>query len=68
MQKSEIAKLRHALGMTQEQLAAEVGVSRVAVTLWENGKRSPSGPAEKILEQLKAKLAKKLSRNQAATS
>ena len=37
----EIRKYRQAAGMTVEQLANKIGVTRSAVTLWENGKREP---------------------------
>lgn len=37
-----IAALRKARGWTQVELAAEVGVRRDKVSLWENGHRVPS--------------------------
>ena len=33
---------RTALGMTQEDLAARVGVERPAIALWETGARTPT--------------------------
>jgi putative transcriptional regulator len=36
-----VRALRHRLGLTQEQLAQEVGVSFSTVNVWENGKRAP---------------------------
>ncbi|MBP0958397.1 MAG: helix-turn-helix transcriptional regulator [Oscillospiraceae bacterium] len=32
---------RHKAGMTQEQLAKELGVTPSCVTMWENGNRKP---------------------------
>ena len=37
----KIKELRKAKNMTQEQLAAEVGVERTAVAMWEAGKSTP---------------------------
>lgn len=37
----KIKALRESKNMTQEQLAAEVGVERTAVAMWETGKSSP---------------------------
>ena len=36
---------RLALRLTQEDLAADVGCSPATISLWEDGKRSPRGPA-----------------------
>lgn len=36
-----IAKLRKEKGMTQEQLANAIGITRVAITQYENGERIP---------------------------
>lgn len=40
--KNRIRKLREALGLTQEQLAQRIGVSRQAVNAIETGKYEPS--------------------------
>ena len=48
----EVRKLREALGMTQGELAAEVGTTRVSVSQWENGVHPPSGLATKQLRRL----------------
>lgn len=42
---------REAAGMTMEQLADQVGVTRQAVGQWEAGS-SPSGPARRLLAQI----------------
>lgn len=47
-----IHEIRDALGMTQEQLAARLGVSQGTVALWESGQRNPSGSAKILLEML----------------
>lgn len=49
MDPAEIKTLRESLGYTQEQLADAIGVNRTAVTLWETGRRNPSGAAGKML-------------------
>lgn len=36
-----VKKLREKLGLTQEQLAQEVGVTFSTINHWENGKRQP---------------------------
>lgn len=55
MKPTEIRSIREALGWTQQRLAIAVGVNRTAVTLWESGKRHPSGSAELLLDQLRVK-------------
>lgn len=55
----EVARLREKLGLTQYELAEMIGVSSVAVHYWETGKRTPSRPATKLLEQLAEKSGKK---------
>lgn len=47
--------VRDQLGLTQKELANRLGVSVRAVQSWEQGWRSPRGPAEKILEELSEK-------------
>lgn len=37
-----VRERRAALGMTQEALAARLGVDRAAVALWEGGHRTPT--------------------------
>lgn len=50
-----IAKLRKEKGLTQEQLANAVGITRVAITQYENGERIPKDEIKialsKVLEQ-----------------
>lgn len=51
-----IRELRLALGMTQEQFAAKVGVTFSTVNRWENGKGKPSPLAMKVIAKLKRKM------------
>jgi DNA-binding transcriptional regulator YiaG len=52
--RKSIKAFRLNCGITQAVLADMVGVDRVSVTLWESGKRNPSGSAKKILAELMA--------------
>ena len=45
----KVKRIRQRLGLTQRQLANELGVSPAAVALWEQHLRIPSGPVEKLL-------------------
>jgi len=49
----EIRHLRRAIGLNASDFGALVGVSGRSVEDWEQGRRSPSGPAQKIMAQLK---------------
>jgi len=56
MTENEISKmikgLRVSLGLTQEQLAAKVGVTFSTINRWENGRGKPSPLAMKQIEGL----------------
>jgi len=52
-----IRELRLALGFTQEQFAAKVGVTFSTVNRWENGKGKPSPLAMKAIIKLKRKIS-----------
>jgi len=43
---------REARGWTQDHLAAELGVTRAAVSTWEVGTSLPGGPSRRLLAQL----------------
>jgi DNA-binding transcriptional regulator YiaG len=45
---------RQAAGLSQFQVAAAVGVTPPAVSLWEAGQRRPSGPAKRLLADVLA--------------
>jgi len=49
---AEVKELRHRLGLTQEQMAHELGVSWSTISRWENGHCRPSGLALLALKKL----------------
>jgi putative transcriptional regulator len=53
---SLVRELRQRLELSQEQLAAQLGVSYLTVSRWENGHTNPSPMAQKLLENLVQKL------------
>lgn len=53
-----VKKLRTAMGLTQEQFAAKIGVTFSTVNRWENGKGKPSPLAMKQIEELRKELRK----------
>ena len=55
----KIKELRTALGLTQEQFAAKVGVTYSTVNRWENNKGKPSPLAMLRIEELQKKLKRK---------
>lgn len=48
----DIVRLRRSLGVSQGVLASMLGVKRVSVAAWEQGVRTPQGPARRLLELL----------------
>lgn len=52
MTTAEIRNLRRAMGLNASDFGTLVGVSGRTIEDWEQGRRSPSGPARKILAQL----------------
>ena len=52
----KINELRTALGLTQEQFAAKVGVTFTTVNRWENNKAKPSPLALQKIEELQKEL------------
>jgi putative transcriptional regulator len=51
-----IRELRNRLGLTQEKLAARLGVTFPTINRWENGRARPSPLALKQIEDLLAEL------------
>lgn len=47
----KIKEIRKQLGLSQEQLAREIGVTFSTVNRWENGKTKPNNLARKVFEQ-----------------
>ncbi len=45
-----VRELRFRLGLTQEQFAAELGVTFVSVNRWENSKTQPSPMALRLMQ------------------
>ena len=52
MTKDEFKQIRTQLGLTQEQLAREIGVTLGAVQKWELGLRGISGPVARLLRMM----------------
>ena len=53
MKPEEIKDLRRNKKLTQTKLGELCGAKKSAVSLWESGKNTPSGPALKMLHQLR---------------
>jgi len=53
-----VRQLRARLGLTQEKLAARLGVTFPTINRWENGRAKPSPLALKQIEDLLAALGK----------
>lgn len=47
-----IAQLRAALGLTQSDMAEELGVRQQTVSEWETGRYQPRGASTKMLQRL----------------
>ncbi len=52
-------KLRAALGLTQEQFAAKIGVTYSTINRWENNKGKPSPLAMLRIKELQKELRRK---------
>jgi transcriptional regulator with XRE-family HTH domain len=50
----EVKRIRHALGLTQRQFAAQLGVHVVTVAKWETDMQGLRGPAVKLITMLGA--------------
>lgn len=51
-----VKSIRQRLGISQEKLAAQLGVTFSSVNRWENGHRKPSPLAMRSIEELAAKI------------
>ena len=59
MKPNQIVKLRQALGLTQRQLAEQLGAQQPTVARWETGRNQPRGANLKLLLELEKKQQKK---------
>ncbi len=50
LQAKEIVRIRKRLGVSQAVFARVIGVARDTEISWEQGRRTPSGPALRLLE------------------
>ena len=50
--KLDIKSIRKIFGITQDELAQRLGVEQSTVSMWECGKRAPSGIALRMLAQV----------------
>ncbi len=48
----DLAALREYLGLSQKQFAGRIGISINTLQNWEQGRRSPDGPAKALLRLL----------------
>ncbi len=55
---TELKRIREELGMTQAQLADEVGVHRVTVAKWEAGDRGIPEPVARLIGRIRAEKRK----------
>ena len=55
----EILAIRKALGMTQQQLAEQIGAQRHTVARWELGENEPRGANLKALKGLQERIKKR---------
>ncbi len=59
IRKSDVARLRARLGLSQEKFAQKLGVSASAVEKWERGSHKPRGLSLRALERLAKLLRRK---------
>jgi putative transcriptional regulator len=55
----DVRDLRNKLGITQSELATQLGVQQSLISRWENGVLSPYGPAAILLKALILRAFKK---------
>ena len=48
--KNDVVKVRSKLGLSQSKFAAVLGISADTLQNWEQGRRSPTGPAKVLLK------------------
>ena len=52
-QPADVQEIRSSVQLTQKQFAQLMGASLDTIRHWENGRRTPSGPAQRLLAVLK---------------
>ena len=57
----ELALIRRALGLSQEQMGRLLGVSFATVNRWEGGHSSPTGTSQDLYQAIKAALDARVS-------
>ncbi len=62
MKPQDLKRIRQQLGLTQQELADQLGVGRVTVTRWELGLRSISEPIARLVERVRAEARRNLRR------
>jgi len=55
----ELKRIREGLGLTQEQLAEEIGVHRVTIAKWEAGDRGIPEPVARLLLRIQTEKKRK---------
>ena len=60
MKPQDLKRIRQQLGLTQQELADQLGVGRVTVTRWELGLRSISEPIARLVERVRAEAGRNL--------
>ena len=65
---AQCLEIRNALGLTQGELAAKMGVLRLTVNRWENGHVEPSPLAKQRLKDLLQEHLKKLMNDSGPTT
>ena len=60
MKPRDLKRIRQQLGLTQQELADQLGVGRVTVTRWELGLRSISEPIARLVERVGAEAGRNL--------
>ena len=65
MDGTEVRRIRRDLGLTQEGLAREMGITFGTVNRWESGRHVPKGLYRQALERLAKRAAKRAARTDA---
>jgi len=56
---AEFVRIREALGLTQAELAEEIGVHRVTVARWETGDRNIPEPVARLVQRIREERRRK---------